>query len=230
MNPGIQTVETYQDRKILAFLGFAGPIISVLLAASQGDLLAGTILGKNDADSYEEYVPAVAASQITGVVEDNNAILWTAKTPGAAGEAIKIQLKNPSANSQALKVSLENDTIIVSLATGEAGAITSTAAEIIAAVNSALHINDLVSAGNSGASTGAGVVAAAAAAALDNGADSNVIPQVILGENVPGQEGEVNVEAYLGGVFYTNKLVGMDALALAALGARVVDTVTIVPV
>jgi len=37
MNPGAQTVETYQDRKILAFLGFAGPIISVLLAAAQGD-------------------------------------------------------------------------------------------------------------------------------------------------------------------------------------------------
>lgn len=231
LNPGIETVETYQDRKILAFLGFAGPIISVLLAAGQRDLLAGTVLGKDTvSNTYKKYVPAVAANLTTGVVADNNAILFTAKVPGAAGEGIKVQLKDPAGNNQALKVTIENDTVVVSLATGEAGAITSTAAEVIAAINASLYVKDILLAANSGESTGAGVVAAVAGTALDNGADANVVPDTILNENVLDQAAAVNVEALLGGTFYTNMLVGMDAAAIAALSARVVGTVTIIPV
>jgi len=231
MNPGAQTVETYQDRKILAFLGFAGPIISVLLAAAQGDLVAGTVLGKDtETSTYKKYVPAVAATLVTGVTADNNAILFTARIPGAAGEGIKVQLKDPSGNNQALKVTIENNVVVVSLATGGAGAITSTAADVIAAINASLYVKDILVAANSGASSGAGVVAAVAATALDNGADSNVVPELILNETVPNQVGSVNVEACLGGAFYTNMLVGMDAQARAILGARVIDSVTIVPV
>lgn len=341
MNPGIQTVETYQDRKIIAVLGFAGPIISVLLAEEQGDLLAGTVLGKDVVTgSYKKYVPAVAASGVTGVPANNNAIFWTAKAAGAAD--IKVKIEDTGINGQALGVVVEDNTVIVNaarsagaaatldvgvegdnnaitftankegtagngikvsmigtgasqpleirlvndeiriqlktdavpaivstaaeviaainssllvkdlitaantgestgegvvvaapatpLADGADGAITSTAAEVIAAVNASLLAKELVVAANSGDSTGAGVVAAAAATALDNGVDSNVVPRVILGENAPDQAAPVNVEAYLGGVFYSNMLVGMDALAKKELGARVVDSYTIVPV
>lgn len=52
---------------------------------------------------------------------------------------------------------------------------------------------------------------------------------VILAEEVPTQAADVNVQSYLGGPFYTNMLVGMDALARADLGARVVNDLTIVP-
>ncbi len=342
MNPGVQTVETYQDRKILAFLGFAGPIISALLAASQGDLLAGTILGQNDEDSYEKYVAAAAASLITGVVDDNNAIIWTAVTAGADGNDITIAfvdpktpsaalsvsvsgtditinlattggayasgasgvegsnngltwtsklvgvlgndnlvvLQDPGAVSQDLAITVNGNNIIVSLATDESGGITTTAAQVIAAIeadedaNALVGVEDtgestgavavtdeivslangedatpsstaaevliavaadesaaaLVSGDDYGDSTGEGTVTAAAEASLANGVDINVIPAVILNENVLDQSAAVNVEAYLGGVFHTNMLVGMDAYAKTVLGARVVGTVTIVPV
>jgi hypothetical protein len=343
MNPGMTTVEEYSDRQIRAFANFTGPLITILLASGQGELLAGTILGKNTGTSkYEKYTAAVAALLVTGVVADNNAILWTAKTAGAAGNAIKVKIEdtgingqaldvvidedtvivkaargagvaasldtgvvgdnnavtftaktagaagnaikvsliNPGANSQPLEVKLVNDEIRVMLATSGAGALTSTAAQVIAAVNSALYIKDLVTAANtgassgaaavvaaaaaplangadgaitstaahviaavnaalnnefvtaanSGASTGAGVVAAVAATALAAGANSNVVPGLVLEEYVPAQVVDVNVRAYLGGIFYSNMLVGMDANAKAALNAREAADLTVVPV
>lgn len=147
-------------------------------------LLAGTFIGKDGSTSkYKKYIPAVAATLKTGVVGSNNAILWTAKTPGTPGNAIRLQLKDPSGNSKPLVVTLENDTIVVSLATSEAGAITSTAAEVIAAVNSAL-VNGLVVAANDGESTGEGVVAAVDATALAGGTAANVTPTLLLAEDV----------------------------------------------
>jgi hypothetical protein len=107
-------------------------------------LPAGTFIGKQVNGKYAKYVPAVKASLTTGVVGNKNAILWTAKKGGAGGNGIKIQLKDPAGNDQPLKVLVESDTIIVSLATGGAGAITSTAAQVIAAVNASLLVKDLV--------------------------------------------------------------------------------------
>lgn len=128
----------------------------------------------------------VAASKDTGVVGNNNAITWTAKAAGVAGNAIKVSLIDPAANSQPLEVRLVNDEIRVMLATSGAGAITSTGAQVIAAVNSALYVKDLVVASNTGASTGAAAVVAAAAAALENGADgviTSTAAQVIAAVN-----------------------------------------------
>lgn len=231
MNPGITTVEIYQDREILAFPGHGGPIVSVLLALGQGDLLAGTILGKSAATAkYEKYVPAVPATLITGDVADNNAILFTSKKSGTVGNAIKLQIKDPGAASKVLGVSMVIDTIVISLATNTESAITTTAAEVIAAVNSALGVKDILSAANAGASTGAGVAAAVAVSPLADGADANVVPKVVLAENVPDQAGDVTVTAYLGGAFYTSMLVGLDAEAMEILNARQVDDVIVVPV
>jgi hypothetical protein len=120
-------------------------------------LPAGTFIGKQTNGKYAKYVPAVKASLTTGVVGNNNAILWTAKNGGAEGNGIKIQLKDPAGNDQPLKVLVESNIIIVSLATGGSGAITSTAAQVIAAVNAGLLVKDLVTAANAGASTGTGV-------------------------------------------------------------------------
>jgi len=230
LNPSLQTLETYEDRQIIAMPDFAGPLVSVLLASAQGELLAGRLLGKNSSSKYEKYAAAVKAALDTGVVADNNAITFTAVAAGSDGNVIKVQLLDPAGNSKALAVSISADTIVVSLATSAAGAITSTAAEVIAAVNAHLYAKTLLVAANKGASTGAGVVAAVAATALAGGANANVVPSVILEEYVANQVAEVTVRAYLGGVFYTSMLVGMDAAAIAALGARVVNDITIVPV
>lgn len=110
------------------------------------------------------------ATLTTGIVANNNAILFTAVKYGTAEEDISIQLKDPAGNDKALSVDVVGRDIIVSLATGVAGAITSTAAEVIAAI-AASAAADLVVAGNAGESTGAGVVAAMALTNLDGGVD-----------------------------------------------------------
>ena len=132
------------------------------------EVKAGTVMGKQDNGLYIPVTDKVAAKLVTGIVGSNNAILWTAKVPGAAGETIKVQLLDPSANSQDLAVSVVGDTVVASLKTGSGGAIESTAAQVIAAVNAHLVAKTLVIAANSGASTGAGVVAACGRVAKQN--------------------------------------------------------------
>jgi hypothetical protein len=159
------------------------------------EVKAGTVMGKQDNGLYIPVTDKVAAKLVTGIVGSNNAILWTAKVPGAAGETIKVQLLDPSANNQDLAVSVVGDTVVASLKTGSGGAIESTAAQVIAAVNAHLVAKTLVIAANSGASTGAGVVAAVAATALDNGADWNVTPSCILAEDVDVTDGDTAASA-----------------------------------
>lgn len=113
----------------------------------------------------------VAAFLDTGVVGNNNAVTFTAKVAGVAGNGIKVSLIDPAGNNQPLEVKLVNNEIRIMLATSGVGAITTTGAQAIAAVNSALVVKDLVVASNTGASTGAAAVVAVAATALATGAD-----------------------------------------------------------
>jgi len=110
-----------------------------------------------------------AATLLTGDVASNNALTWTAVTAGAAGNGISAHLKDPYANSQALSVSVSGTAITVLLATDAAGAITSTAGDIITAIAGDAAAAALVVAANTGASTGLGVVTA------------NVVPQLLTG-------------------------------------------------
>ncbi len=152
-------------------------------------LKAGTVLGKQDNGLYVPVTDMVAASKVTGVVGDENAILWTAKVPGTAGESIKVQLLDPSQASQDLAVSVIGGEVSVSLKTGSGGAIESTANEVIAAVNAHYDASKLVVCAKSGASTGVGVVAAVAPAALAGGDDWNVTPACVLAEDVDVTDG-----------------------------------------
>ena len=78
---------------------------------------------------------------ITGVEGDNNAISWTA-IAAYVGQGITIILIDPAANDAELSVLVSGITIKVYLATGVAGAITSTAIEVYTAVNAATTIVD----------------------------------------------------------------------------------------
>lgn len=102
-----------------------------------------------------------SATAGTGVVASNNALTWTAVQSGAAGNDIRVVLSDPGGNSQALAVSVSGNTVTVSLATGAGGAITSTAALVKAAVAANANAAALVTVDDTGASTGAGVVAPA---------------------------------------------------------------------
>ncbi|MGZ4953586.1 MAG: phage tail sheath subtilisin-like domain-containing protein [Methylobacter sp.] len=103
---------------------------------------------------------AATASLLTGVVASNNAITYTAVTAGKAGNDITVHHKDPKANSQALSVSVVGTAITVNLATSIAGGITSTAAQIVAAITASAPASLLVTAANTSTSSGAGVVGA----------------------------------------------------------------------
>lgn len=162
-------------------------------------LPAGTIIGRNPGTGlYEPYVPGApavpgAAATVTlkasaGGVRDD--IVITARQAGAAGNAIKVQIVAPDAANAVLKVATENDVIQVSVATDAAKAITSTIAQVIAAINAALFIKDLVVAAPAAGTTDTDVVIAVAATPLAGGLDPlpagapNVVPSAILADHV----------------------------------------------
>lgn len=116
---------------------------------------------------------AVAASLKTGVVGENNAITWTAREAGVIGNALSIEILN-TGKGKALAVDVDGDKIVVTAATNEVGAgeITSTAAQVIAAILEHDVASQLVTSANTGASSGAGVVKAVATTNLAGGAES----------------------------------------------------------
>lgn len=115
--------------------------------------------------------PEVKASLATGVVASNNALTWTSKLAGVLGNKISVQLKDPKANNATLSVSVVDQAIVVSLATGSTGTITSTAAAVKTAIEASTAASALVQLANTGGSTGASAVAATATTYLTGGVD-----------------------------------------------------------
>jgi hypothetical protein len=110
--------------------------------------------------------PRVLAIASTLVVED---LTYTAKTAGVAGDTITIAYIDPPGNSVALSVAVTGTDIVVTLATNGSSVVTSTAAQIKAAVDAKVEAAALVSVAVTG--TGTTVQAAAAEAPLASGAD-----------------------------------------------------------
>lgn len=129
----------------------------------------------------------------TGVVGSNNAITWTAREPGPAGNALSITLIDPPGNNVALSVDVDGDDIVVTLATDGASVVTSTAAQVIAAILEHDTASQLVTAANTGASNGTGVVAAVAETNLA-GATASLAGLRALAKIValPGDEGTLS--------------------------------------
>lgn len=114
---------------------------------------------------------ASPARLVLGNEISNNTVTVTAVTPGRAGNAISVQLQKPSANDAALSVSVAGNAITVSLATGATGLVTSTAAQVIAAINGHAPAAALVTA-SGGTGDGSGLAKRQLAAArLATGAD-----------------------------------------------------------
>ena len=161
-------------------------------------LAAGTVVGRLGNGKYSAYaagaaaVPGVASTVTlkasgTGARDD---IVITAKQTGADGDKIKIQLVNPDAASASLKVAVETDVIRVYVATDGTKAITSTIAEVIAAINATLYVKDIVTALLAEGSEGTDAAIAVAATALAGGVDDtpagapNVTPRFLLADDV----------------------------------------------
>jgi hypothetical protein len=107
-------------------------------------------------------------------VHGASSILWTAKYGGDDGNGIEVAITNPGANNATIDVVVAGDDIDVSPATDNAGNITSTVNEIIAAVNASSSAAALLTA-SLAAGTGTGLVTAAAAADLAGGEDGKLI-------------------------------------------------------
>jgi hypothetical protein len=101
----------------------------------------------------------------TGVVGNNNAILWTAVPEGVQGDSITIDLDNPGGNG-VIAIVVTGTDIVVTLARA-AGVISSTAAAVIAAIKADPNASALVSVQNDSTSTGA-------AAVVDTGGPQNL--------------------------------------------------------
>lgn len=124
-------------------------------------------------------VNAVAASANVNPTGDDNGLTFTARSYGADGNKISVTYLDPGAASQSLSVAVAATSIIVSLATSGGSSITSTAAEVKAAIEASAEANKLVSVAimtsDSGtADDGSGVVTAMAATALANGAGTGI--------------------------------------------------------
>lgn len=113
----------------------------------------------------------VKASLAIGSLAANNAQTYTAKPVGVLGNKVSIQYKDPKANNAALAVTVNGQAIVVSLATGATGTITTTATQLNAAIVASAAASALVTVANTGASTGVGVVAAMPTTYLFGGAD-----------------------------------------------------------
>ena len=104
-----------------------------------------------------EPAPAVAATAVLGNELIHTALVVTAIATGAAGNGIQVVLNDPGKADAALAVTTTGSRITVALATDESKVITSTAAEVMAALNSDAP---LVNAGHYGSSDGSGVMRA----------------------------------------------------------------------
>lgn len=83
------------------------------------------------------------------------------------GNDISVQLTDPGAADAPLSVSVSGDVVTVSLATGATGAVTSTAKQVVDAINASPQAGALVKAYTYRGSTGTGVVSATSADLTD---------------------------------------------------------------
>ena len=143
-------------------------------------------LGDIDSSGGAPAVPAVLTTALTGV---NNDLTFLAVTPGTAGNSITVKLTDPAGNDQELSVSVVSNDIEVSLATGGAGAITSTARQVRNALNADTNAKAKITTSVAPGNTGYGIVTILAKTNLAGGAaaggGSPYTHVITLGETIP---------------------------------------------
>jgi hypothetical protein len=128
-----------------------------------------------------EYIPNSVQSAVQiDPAGSNDALAWTAVNAGVLGDNITIAYIDPGANDATLSVVVVQNDIVVNLATGVAGAITSTAQEILDAVAASSPASALVTGALVTGNDGTGVVTAIAETNLANGAGNLQVADVVL--------------------------------------------------
>lgn len=170
-NIAISLFELNRQNLAKAFLGRDTDLVEVAETISmEKQLTTGQtlVLPHQLLSTIQVGTPAIA-SHTTGTVEDNNGLTWTAKAPGLSGNDVSITLTQPVTNNAVLTVSVVNKDVRVSLATSAEGAITSTSAQVLAAIQAHVGANRTISVAHTGASTGSGIVTAVTKTNLTGG-------------------------------------------------------------
>jgi hypothetical protein len=128
--------------------------------------LGGNVVVSSCDGAPEDAAQAAVTINPTG---DDNALVYTAVQYGARGNLISIAYVNPSANNAALAVTVSGQAISVSLATNGGGSITSTAAQVLAAIEAHPVASTMVTVADAADNDGSGVVTAIAADFLEGG-------------------------------------------------------------
>jgi len=126
------------------------------------------------------------AATLTTGTSGTNEITYIADTPGESGNAITIEYVDPAVLSTPLSVSVAASAITVTLATDADVAITSTAADVVTAINSDPTASDLVDA----SSTDTGLMEAMGITNLTGGTATPSLQEVqfMVGLTVQGGE------------------------------------------
>ena len=112
-----------------------------------------------------------AAALTLAFVTANTGVTYTAVTAGTAGNQIRVRYVDPEAASAALAVSVAGKDITVTLATDLDGKLTSTASDVVTAINADANASALVTAALATGSSGAGKLRAEGFNALTGGTD-----------------------------------------------------------
>ncbi len=148
-----------------AFFDNGGQVLYVNRVAHYTDPAdKATLAAKKAAVALKDRSGA-AATATTGT-QGTDRIVWTAKTPGAAGNSITVALV-ASGNDTPLSVEVTDQAITVHLATDSEGSATSTAGQVVTAVTGSTEASALVQA----TSTDSGIVAPVAVTHLASGQD-----------------------------------------------------------
>lgn len=131
-----------------------------------------------------------AALAVPGPLNGNLAV--TAKGIGTIGNGVSLAMVNPGTANAVLGVVVTANAIVVNLATNASSLVTSTAAQVVAAIVASVPANALVAVVAGG--TGAGVVTPLAATFLTGGADEPFplnVPVLVTGPTMAARLGTV---------------------------------------
>jgi hypothetical protein len=114
-------------------------------------------------------IVGVAATLTLDPAGDDNALLWTSVELDYACNGISVEYRDPGEADATLALTLSGREIVISLATNGAGAISTTAGEIAAAVALDADVSALVTCANVAPDDGSGVVTAVSRTYLTGG-------------------------------------------------------------
>ncbi|MBW2061043.1 MAG: flagellar hook-associated protein FlgL [Deltaproteobacteria bacterium] len=164
------------------------------------------------------------ASLTTSLADANDDLRLTAQNAGESGNDIRIRYVDPGASGQSLTIAVDGNDITVNLATDGTGAITTTATQVMNAINGDPEASALVSADLAGTDDGSGVVTAMGFTslttgrhndlkftALISGTEGNKISLIYNDPHLANQTTEVTVNNLGGGNYEIQVTLATDA-------------------